>query len=579
METQTKNQTAKQQEKIVPKKVSGAEALIMALIEEGIDTVFGYVGGAIMPVYDVLYDYRDKLRHVMVRHEQGAIHAAQGLSRVTKKPAVCIATSGPGATNLITGLADAMLDSTPVICITGQVTSSLLGTDAFQETDVVGISIPITKWNYQITRAEEIPETIARAFFIAKSGRPGPVLIDITKDAQFGQLDYSYEKITSIRSYAPYPKLNQDQVVKAAELINKAEKPLVLVGQGVLLSEAQEEFKQFVEKGGLPVASTLLGLSAFPSNHPLNVGMLGMHGNYAPNINTNKCDLIIAVGMRFDDRVTGNLATYAKQAKVVHIEIDRAEIDKNVKADVAVLSDAKQALLALIPLIQPASHHEWLEDFSNLTKYEFNKVIEKDCYPTDGEIRMGEVIHQLSQKTKGEAIVVSDVGQHQMSTARYYQWNKTNTQITSGGLGTMGFGVPAAIGAKLGAMDTQVFTIVGDGGFQMTIQELGTITQLGIGVKIILLNNGFLGMVRQWQDLFFSKRYAYTELTNPDFLMVAQGFGIPGKRISKREELSEALDNLIEIEGPFLLEVKVLKEDNVFPMVPSGGTVSEMRLE
>jgi acetolactate synthase I/II/III large subunit len=545
METQTKNQESKMQEANTIKKVSGAEALIMALIEEGVDTLFGYVGGAIMPVYDVLYDYQDKLRHVMVRHEQGAIHAAQGLSRVTKKPAVCLATSGPGATNLITGLADAMLDSTPIICITGQVSSGLLGTDAFQETDVVGISIPITKWNFQITKAEEIADAVARAFFIAKSGRPGPVLLDITKDAQFAQVEFKYEKITSIRSYAPYPKIEMDSVQKAAELINSAQKPLVLVGQGVLLSEAQEEFKKFVEKGGLPVASTLLGLSAFPSNHALFTGMLGMHGNYAPNINTNKCDLIIAVGMRFDDRVTGNLKTYAKQAKVIHIEIDRAEINKNVNADVAIVSDAKQALIELTALIEARTHSEWLENFNELTRYEFNKVIEKDCYPSDGEIRMGEVIHQLSQKTKGEAIVVTDVGQHQMSTARYYQWNKTNTQITSGGLGTMGFGVPAGIGAKLGAPDNQVFVIAGDGGFQMTIQELGTITQLGIAVKIILLNNGFLGMVRQWQDLFFSKRYAYTELTNPDFIKVADGFGIPGRKISKREELSEALDNLI----------------------------------
>ena len=578
METQTKNQTEKQ-EKTRNIKVSGAEALVMALIEEGVNTIFGYVGGAIMPVYDVLYDYRDKLHHVMVRHEQGAMHAAQGLARVTKKPSVCLATSGPGATNLITGLADAMLDSTPIICITGQVTSGLLGSDAFQETDIVGISMPVTKWNFQITRAEEIPEAIARAFFIAKSGRPGPGLIDITKDAQFEQFDFSYEKITSIISYIPYPRLNMDYVNKAAELINESKNPLVLVGQGVLISEAQEELKQFVEKAGIPVASTLLGLSAFPSDHPLFTGMLGMHGNYAPNINTNKCDLLIAVGMRFDDRVTGNLNTYAKQAKVIHIEIDRAEINKNVNADVAILSDAKQALLALIPLVKPASHTEWLETFNELAKYEFNKIIEKDCYPSEGEIRMAEVIHQVSTKTKGEAIVVSDVGQHQMITARYYQWNRTNTQITSGGLGTMGFGLPASIGAKLGAPDRQVIAIIGDGGFQMTIQELGTITQLGIAVKIIIMNNGFLGMVRQWQDLFFSKRYAYTELTNPDFIKVAEGFGIPGKKINKREELNEAIDHLLNCDGPFLLEVKVLKEDNVFPMVPAGGTVSEMRLE
>ena len=578
METQTKTQAEDKQGKKL--RISGAEAIVLSLIEEGVDTLFGYVGGAIMPVYDVLYDYQDKLRHVMVRHEQGAIHAAQGLARVTKKPTVCLTTSGPGATNLVTGLADAMLDSTPVICITGQVGSKLLGSDAFQETDVVGVTMPVTKWNYQVTRAEEIPEAIAKAFFIARSGRPGPVVLDITKDAQFAELDYEYEKITQIRSYTPYPKLDNEAVKRASELINSAEKPLVLVGQGVILSGAQEEFREFVEKAGLPVASTLLGLSAFPSNHPLFVGMLGMHGNYAPNINTNKCDLLIGIGMRFDDRVTGNLNTYAKQAKVIHIEIDRSEVNKNVNADVAVISDAKQALQALIPLVESKSHSEWLETFHKMYKYEFEKVIEKDCYPTEGGLKMGEVIHKISQKTKGEAVVVSDVGQHQMATARYYQWNKTETQITSGGLGTMGFGLPAAIGAKLGVGDTnEVIAIIGDGGFQMTIQELGTLSQLGISVKIILLNNNFLGMVRQWQDLFFEKRYAYTELTNPDFLMIAKGFGINGKTISKREELDETLDNLLAYDGPFLLEVKVEQEDNVFPMVPAGGTVSEMRLE
>ena len=578
METQTKTQAEDKQGKKL--RISGAEAIVLSLIEEGVDTLFGYVGGAIMPVYDVLYDYQDKLRHVMVRHEQGAIHAAQGLARVTKKPTVCLTTSGPGATNLVTGLADAMLDSTPVICITGQVGSKLLGSDAFQETDVVGVTMPVTKWNYQVTRAEEIPEAIAKAFFIARSGRPGPVVLDITKDAQFAELDYEYEKITQIRSYTPYPKLDNEAVKRASELINSAEKPLVLVGQGVILSGAQEEFREFVEKAGLPVASTLLGLSAFPSNHPLFVGMLGMHGNYAPNINTNKCDLLIGIGMRFDDRVTGNLNTYAKQAKVIHIEIDRSEVNKNVNADVAVISDAKQALQALIPLVESKSHSEWLETFHKMYKYEFEKVIEKDCYPTEGGLKMGEVIHKISQKTKGEAVVVSDVGQHQMATARYYQWNKTETQITSGGLGTMGFGLPAAIGAKLGVGDTnEVIAIIGDGGFQMTIQELGTLSQLGVAVKIVILNNNFLGMVRQWQDLFFEKRYAYTELTNPDFLMIAKGFGINGTKITKREELDEALDNLLAYDGPFLLEVKVEQEDNVFPMVPAGGTVSEMRLE
>ncbi len=578
MDTQTKSQVETKETKKL--RVSGAEAIALSLIEEGVEKLFGYVGGAIMPVYDVLFDYQDKLQHVMVRHEQGAVHAAQGLARVTRKPGVCLATSGPGATNLITGLADAMLDSTPLVCITGQVGSNLLGSDAFQETDVVGVSMPVTKWNYQVTRAEEIPEAIAKAFFIARSGRPGPVVLDITKDAQFAELDYEYEKITQIRSYTPYPKLDQSAVEKAAELINSAEKPLVLVGQGVLLSGAQEEFRELVEKAGLPVASTLLGLSAFPTSHPLAVGMLGMHGNYAPNINTNKCDLLIGIGMRFDDRVTGNLNTYAKQAKVIHIEIDKAEVDKNVKTDVAVISDAKQALQALIPLIEKKSHTEWLETFHEMHKYEFEKVMKNDCHPTQGGLRMGEVVHMVSEVTRGQAIVVSDVGQHQMATARYYKWDGPESQITSGGLGTMGFGLPAAIGAKLGTGDErEVIAIIGDGGFQMTIQELGTISQLGVAVKVIILNNNFLGMVRQWQDLFFEKRYAYTELTNPDFITVAKGFGINGKTISKRDELKQAIEDLIAEDGPFLLEVKVEKEDNVFPMVPAGGTVSEMRLE
>ena len=578
MDTQTKTKSEVKEKKQI--RISGAEAVVRSLLEEGVDLMFGYVGGAIMPVYDSLYNYQDQLKHVMVRHEQGAMHAAQAYARISKKPGVCMTTSGPGATNLITGLADAMLDSTPLVCITGQVVSPMLGTDAFQETDILGVSMPVTKWNIQITKSEEIPETIAKAFFIARSGRPGPVLIDITKDAQVAELDYSYKKVTQIRSYIPYPKLDIEKVKQAADLINAAKKPYILVGQGVLLSGAQKEFKEFVEKTGIPVGSTLLGLSAFPSNHPLFTGMLGMHGNYAPNFNTNESDLIIAIGMRFDDRVTGNVKTYASQAKIIHIDLDAAEIDKNIKTDVAIVADAMQALHTLIPLVNSNTHKEWLKTFSDLYNYEFEKVIKKDCYPTEGDIKMGEVINTLSEKTKGEAIIVTDVGQHQMASARYYKFNKTQSLITSGGLGTMGFGLPASVGAQIAAgSERDVYAFIGDGGFQMTIQELGTISQLNLNVKIILLNNNFLGMVRQWQDMFNEKRYAYTELTNPDFITIAKGFGIDGKTISKREEVDEAIDNLIAFDGPFLLEVKVEKEANVFPMVPAGGTVSKMILE
>lgn len=577
MQTKTDAKQAKKQESTV--KITGAEAMMRGLIEEGVDTIFGYIGGAIMPIYDALYNYEDRIKHVMVRHEQGAIHAAQGYARVKRKPGVCFTTSGPGATNLVTGLADAMLDSTPLVCITGQVGSSLLGTDAFQETDVVSVSMPITKWNYQITCAEEIPEVLAKAFFYANSGRPGPVVIDITKNAQFEEFEFKYEKAKRVTSYVPKPKPEENLIEEAAKLINAAQRPLVLVGQGVAISGAEEEFKKLVEKAGLPVASTLLGLSAFPSNHELFTGMLGMHGNYAPNINTNSCDVLIAIGMRFDDRVTGNLQTYAKQAKIIHIEIDHSEVDKNVKTDVAIISDAKQAIELLIPKINKNKHQAWLETFKNLQLIEFEKVINRDCHPTKGMMHMGEVINKVSEMTKGEAIVITDVGQHQMATARYYQYNKKNSLITSGGLGTMGFGIPAGMGVALAKPKRQIIVFVGDGGFQMTVQELGTIAQYKLPVKIILLNNNFLGMVRQWQELFFDGRYASTELTNPDFLKIADGFGVPGKQLADRTDLESTLDDLLKVDGPFLLEVKVQKEGNIFPMVPAGGTVSEMRLE
>ena len=558
--------------------ISGAEAVIQSLIAEDVQMVFGYPGGAIMPVYDALYDYGHFLKHILVRHEQGATHAAQGYARVTGKPGVCFATSGPGATNLITGLADAMIDSNPLVCITGQVASHLLGTDAFQETDVIGVSMAVTKWNCQVTKAEDIPGAIAKAFYIAKSGRPGPVLVDITKDAQFGMLDFSYEPCLGIRSYAPRHTLDVDRVREAATLINTSTKPFVLVGQGVILSESESVLQQLVEKADLPFACTLMGLSALPSDHPLHMGMLGMHGNYAPNIKTNECDVLIAIGMRFDDRVTGDVERYARQAKVIHIEIDPAEIDKNIRADVPIIADAKEALEALVEMIDPNQHSDWIGEFREAQATEAEMVVSRDLYPQNENMSMGEVVNRLSARLGGEGILVTDVGQHQMIASRYFKFATTKSNVTSGGLGTMGFALPAALGAKLGAPDRPVVAVIGDGGFQMTLQELATIFQTKAAVKIVILNNNFLGMVRQWQQLFFDKRYSFTEMTNPDFVRISEAYGIPALKIDKREQLEEGLGAMLQTEGPFLLEVVVEREDNVFPMIPTGSSVSEIRL-
>jgi acetolactate synthase I/II/III large subunit len=560
-------------------RMTGSEALIRSLIAEEVSTIFGYPGGAIMPIYDALYSHRDKLNHVLTRHEQGAIHAAQGMARVTGKVGVCFATSGPGATNLVTGIADAMIDSTPVVCITGQVASPLLGTDAFQESDIVGMSMPVTKWNYQITSADEIPEVIAKAFYIARSGRPGPVLIDIAKDAQFAEIDFEYVKCNKIRSYIPFHPIDFKQIEAAAEAINSAKRPFLLVGQGVILSQAEEELKAFIEKTNIPTAWTLLGNSALPSDHPLNVGMLGMHGNYGPNLMTNECDLLIGLGMRFDDRVTGNVSKYAKQADIIHIEVDPSEIGKIVKTKYPVLGDARRVLKKLIPLVNKADHSDWLKRFHDCYDIEYEKVIKNDIYRNNGVVTMGEAVRIISEKTNGDAICVSDVGQHQMIAARYFKFNKTKSVVTSGGLGTMGFGLPAAVGAQIGCPNRTVVTFIGDGGFQMTMQEMGTIAQEKIPVKIVILNNNFLGMVRQWQELFFEKRYSFTELVNPDFIKLSEAFGIPARKVVKGNELEDAIDEMLNTKGPFLLEVVVEKEDNVFPMVPTGAGVSDIILE
>jgi len=560
-------------------RISGAEAIIHCLLAEGVDILYGYPGGAIMPVYDELYKFQDKLTHILTRHEQGATHAAQGYARVSGKVGVAMATSGPGATNLVTGLADAQIDSTPMVCITGQVPRHLLGSDAFQETDIIGISTPVTKWNHQITNVEEIPEVMAKAFYLAKSGRPGPVLIDITKNAQFDELDFSYEHCKGVRSYKPLPKPDLKAIEDAAALINNAKKPFIVFGQGVILGHAEEELKALVEKAGIPAAWTILGLSALDSDHPLNVGMVGMHGNYGPNILTNECDLLIAIGMRFDDRVTGSLDTYATQAKVIHFEIDPAEINKNVTADVAVLGDSKETLNLLLPKIRENKHDKWHNEFKEKYKIEFDTVIKDELHPSKVGLTMAEVIEEINIASKHKAVIVSDVGQHQMIACRYSKFKQSKSNITSGGLGTMGFALPAAIGAKMGAMDREVVAIIGDGGFQMTIQELGTIFQNKTPVKIVVLNNGHLGMVRQWQELFFESRYASTVMSNPDFVKIAEGYDITSRRVSERKDLKSTIEEMIASKDAFFLEVKVENEDNVFPMIPSGASVSDVRLK
>jgi len=560
------------------RSVSGAEAVMKSLVQEGVETIFGYPGGAIMPIYDALYGYRDQVNHLLVRHEQGAIHAAQGYARASGKVGVCFATSGPGATNLITGLADAMIDSTPVVCITGQVASHLLGTDAFQETDVIGISMPVTKWNIQVTKAEDVCDAIAKAFYIARSGRPGPVLVDITKDAQFGETEYKYQPFKKMRSYTPMPKLNIDEVERAAELINSAKKPFLLVGQGILLSNAEEELVDFINHTGIPVASTLLGLGALSADHPQYVGYLGMHGNYAPNVLTNECDVLIAVGMRFDDRVTGNVEKYAKQAKVVHIDIDPSEINKIIPAEVGIVADAKQALSELTQKCSAGNHAAWINEFHVLEKVEQEQVVESSIHPVSEELRMAEVINLLSEKSKGDLIVVTDVGQHQMITSRYFKYKQPRTNITSGGLGTMGFALPAAVGAKLGNPEKTVVAVIGDGGFQMTIQELGTIMQFNVDVKILILNNNFLGMVRQWQELYFEERYSFTDIQNPNFIKIAEGYDIMSTKIEDRINLDRELQKMLDSKGAYLLEVVVGKQENVFPMMETGAAVNEIRL-
>ena len=559
-------------------KITGAEALIKSLIAEGVDLVFGYPGGAIIPVYDKLYDYPDQLKHILVRHEQGATHAAQGYARVTGRPGVVIVTSGPAATNVITGVSDALMDSTPLVVITGQVASSFLGSDAFQETDVVGITQPITKWAVQIRRAEDIPAAVARAFYIANSGRPGPVVLDIAKDAQNGLLEWKHEKCNYIRSYIPYPKINDNDIQKVADMINAAKRPMIISGHGVMISGAEKELAAVAEKANIPVTSTLLGLSTMPSNHPLYKGMLGMHGNIGPNVNTNRCDVLVAIGMRFDDRVTGDTSKYARQAKIIHIDIDSSEFDKNIKTDATIHGDAREVLEKLLPLIKPADHSEWLKTFDKCDEVEQEKVVKREVYRTEGTMTMGEVVNKVSTATGDRAVLVTDVGQNQMFSSRYFRYTEPKSILTSGGLGTMGFGLPAAIGAKMGAPERTVCFFTGDGGLQMTIQELGTIMEYGTDVKIILLNNNFLGNVRQWQELFFQCRFSQTPMVNPDFVAIAKAYGIAAENVETRDQLDDAIARMLNHKGAYMLNVNIDYTDMIFPMTPPGAGVDTIML-